>query len=96
MWNPDGIGWVLLTFGMDALIVAAILLAVTQVSTLLKSECDLHSHASESVRELHETGTITKEDFETLQHGLERLSLEGESTEMISRSRGSETEEIEP
>jgi len=73
MWNPDGIGWVLVTFGLDALIIAAILLFVPQVSTFLESEGDLHSHALESIRELHQAGKIAKEDFETLECDLERL-----------------------
>jgi len=89
MWNPDGIGWVLLTFGMDALIVAAILFAVREVSTFLQLERGHCDPALKKIRELHQAGEITREDFETLQRGLERLSAE-ESFEMIQRSRGAE------
>ncbi len=73
MWNPDGIGWIVVTFGMDALIVAAILLFVPQVSTFLRSERDLRDHASERIHKLHGAGTIIGEDFETLERDLERL-----------------------
>ena len=63
----------MLTFGIDALIVAAILLFVPQVSTFLRSERDQRDRTTEKIRELYQTGKITKEDFETLKRGLELL-----------------------
>lgn len=73
MWNPDGVGWILFTFGIDALIVAAILLAVPEVSIFLKSEVKLRKHVLARLHELHEAGEITTEDFDILQHSREML-----------------------
>jgi len=83
MWSAVGVGCILFTFGIDALIIAVILLFVPQVSTFLRSERDQRDHTIEKIRELHQAGKITEEDFETLERGLELMQTGREPFEKI-------------